>query len=213
MRRHLSTLLPVLFLFLVLPEPCHAAEMDMKRIQEGVLDSIGIATHSLRTDLPILIKLFSVEGVNLGTGAEGGKKKRVKAANEMVTIAPEMLLRSLEEKLRESGPFMHILDPRTADLPQEYLIIEGRFLMINPGSRAKRYWVGYSAGKSGVKVAGTLKHSSGELLGDFVHMKHSGIGLFGGKYVKFLSDDVQDVGEDIGEFLVRWATGGDLEDD
>ena len=213
MRHDLSTLLAVLSLFLVLPEPCHAAEMDMKRIQEGVLDSIGIATQTLRTDLPILIKPFSVEGVNLGTGAEGGKKKRVKAAKEMVTIAPELLLRSIEEELRGSGPFMHILDPESTNLPLEYLIIEGRFLTINPGSRAKRYWAGFSAGKSGVKVTGTLKHSSGELLGDFTHMKHSGIGLFGGKYVKFHSDDVQEVGEDIGEFLVRWATGGDLEDD
>ncbi len=213
MTHHLSTLLPLLFLFLVLPEPFHAAEADMKRMQEGVLDSIGIATQSLRTDLPILIKPFSIEGVDLGTGAEGGKKNRVKAAKAMVKIAPELLLRSLKEKLQGSGPFMHILDPKSTNLPLEYLIIEGRFLVINPGSRAKRYWAGFSAGKSGVRVAGTLKHSSGGLLGEFVHMKHSGIGLFGGKYVKFLSDDVQDVGEDIGEFLIRWATGGDLEDD
>jgi len=49
--------------------------------------------------------------------------------------------------------------------------------------------------------------------GGFKHRKHSGIGLAGGDYFKFLSDDSKDVGEDIARFLGAWATGKDLTKD
>jgi hypothetical protein len=64
-----------------------------------------------------------------------------------------------------------------------------------------------------VQVEGTVSDASGALLAEFKHMKHSGIGLAGGDYLKFLSDDTKDVGSDIGEFLNRWVSGGDLRKD
>ena len=93
------------------------------------------------------------------------------------------------------------------------MVVEGRFVAIEPGSKAKRYWGGFGAGKSGVQVSGTVKDSSGKVLAEFTHMKNSGIGMFGGNYVKFLSDDTRDVGQDIATFLGRWAGGEDLQKD
>ena len=80
------------------------------------------------------------------------------------------------------------------------------------GSRAKRWALGFGAGKSGIAVEGTIKNAKGEVLAEFKHMRHSGIGIAGGDYVKFLSDDTKDVARDIGLFLKRWASGGDLKE-
>ncbi len=44
-------------------------------------------------------------------------------------------------------------------------------------------------------------------------MKHSGMGIVGVDYVKFLSDDTRDVGRDIATFLTKWANGEDLHKD
>jgi len=90
------------------------------------------------------------------------------------------------------------------------LIIEGRFTVMNPGSKAKRYWGGFGAGKSGVGVEGKVTAAAGNVLAEFKHRKHSGIGLAGGDYFKFMSDDTKDVGEDIARFLGAWATGKSL---
>lgn len=182
-------------------------------IDDGALDSIHLKVASLPQGLPIFVKPFSTEGVDLGSGAEGGKDTRVEAAKAIVNLGPEMLLKALQTSLREGATFQILPDPNTAALPAEYLVIEGKFLVIDPGSRAKRYLVGFGAGKSGVRVTGTVKDSSGKVLAEFTHMKNSGAGVAGGDYTKFLSDDTKDVGKDIGKFLIRWAAGEDLRQD
>jgi len=182
-------------------------------IEDGVLDSIHLKVAALPEGLPIFVKPFSTEGVDLGTGAEGGKDTRVEAAKAIAALGPELLLKSLQTSLREGATLQILPDPNTATMPAEYLVIEGKFLAIDPGSRAKRYWAGFGAGKSGVKVTGTVKDSSGKVLAEFTHMKHSGIGVGGGDYMKFLSDDTKDIGKDIGTFLIRWAAGSDLRED
>jgi hypothetical protein len=115
--------------------------------------------------------------------------------------------------LLESGRFKEVLPADTATLPEGTLVVEGRFLRIDPGSRAKRYLASFGAGKSTVQVTGTVKDASGNVVAEFTHMRHSGIGIGGGDYVKFLSDDTRDVGHDIARFLARWASGEDLHKD
>ena len=56
-------------------------------------------------------------------------------------------------------------------------------------------------------IEGRISKPSGETLAEFKHRRHSGIGIGGGDYFKFLSDDTKDVGTDIGKFLNAWARG------
>lgn len=44
-------------------------------------------------------------------------------------------------------------------------------------------------------------------------VKNSGIGIGGGDYVKFLTDDTKDIGHDMALFLAKWAKGEDLHED
>ncbi|HXH27759.1 MAG TPA: DUF4410 domain-containing protein [Candidatus Polarisedimenticolia bacterium] len=207
--------LTVLLLVLLLPAaPLLAGGKDPMNVEDGVLDEIHLKTPVIHRGVPILIHPFTTEGVDLGTGGENAKnEKRSDATKTMVKIAPDLLSEAFKSRIGEAQVFGDLLPPDTAPLPESALVVEGRFTRIDPGSRAKRYWAGFGAGKSGVQVTGTVKDAAGNVLAEFTHMRRSGIGVGGGDYVKFLSDDTRDLGHDIAEFLVRWASGGDLHKD
>jgi len=204
-------------LFLIAPGTsgiASARDKDPLNIEDGVLDKIHLKVPTISAGVPILIRSFSTEGVDLGTGGENAKnERRSDAAKTMVKVAPELLIEAFKSSILESHAFGELLPADVATVPENALVIEGGFTRIDPGSRAKRYWGGFGAGKSGVQVTGTVKDASGTVLAEFTHMKHSGIGIGGGDYVKFLSDDSKDIGHDVALFLAKWATGGDLHED
>ena len=194
--------------------PASARGKDSMDIKEGALDEIHLKVESIDKGVPVAIRTFSTEGVDLGTGGKGAKnEQRADATKTMVKVAPDMLTEAITKAIQEAKAFGEVLPPGTDPLPGNALVIEGKFTKIDPGSRAKRYWAGFGAGKSGVGVEGTVKDASGKVLAEFSHARSSGIGVGGGDYVKFLSDDTKDVGHDIATFLVKWATGGDLHED
>ena len=191
-----------------------AAENDPMNITEGTLDEIHLKVPTLSAGAPIVIRPFTTEGADLGTGGKDAKnEQRLNATRIMLKIAPELLVEGFNAALAEGGVFPAALAPGGEVVPENALVIEGRFLRIDPGSRAKRYWAGFGAGKSGVQVTGTLKDASGKVLAEFTHMKNSGFGIGGGDYAKFLSDDSRDVGRDLALFLTKWATRKDLHKD
>lgn len=202
---------------LVLPAgvgPAAARDKDPMNIKDGALDEIHLKVASIDKGVPIVIRTFSTEGVDLGTGGKKAKnEQRADATKTMVKVAPDMLVEAFTKAIADSKTFGEVLPAGTDPVPDNALVVEGKFTKIDPGSRAKRYWGGFGAGKSGVGVEGTVKDASGKVLAEFAHMKNSGIGFGGGDYVKFLSDDTKDVGHDIAIFLVKWATGGDLHED
>ena len=202
---------------LVLPAgvgPAAARGKDSMNIKEGVLDEIHLKVASIEKGVPVVIRTFSTEGVDLGTGGKDAKnEQRADATKTMLKVAPDMLTEAFKTAIQESKSFGEVLPPDADQIPDNALVIEGKFTRIDPGSRAKRYWASFGAGKSGVGVEGTVKDSSGKVLAAFSHTRSSGIGVGGGDYVKFLSDDTKDVGHDIASFLVKWATGGDLNKD
>jgi uncharacterized protein DUF4410 len=214
MNRNILYPAAVLSVLVVTATPTTARSEDPLNIEHGVLDEIHLKTPTINRGLPVLIRPFTTDGMNLGTGGEGAKnEKRSDAARTMVKIAPDLLIEAFRARIIEAQVFGEPLPPDTVQLPDSALVIEGKFTKIDPGSRAKRYWAGFGAGKSSVQVSGTIKDASGNLLAEFTHMKQSGIGLGGGDYVKFLTDDTKDVGHDIAEFLIRWASGQDLHHD
>jgi len=180
-------------------------------VDEGILDHLVVHTTELPKDSGLLISLFSAEKADLGTGdtTEDKYQKRKDAAESIQKKGPVILASQIVTELTGKATFSYVKEAG-GEIPSDALVVEGRFTVIQPGSRAKRWLVGFGKGKSGVQVEGTVKNAKGELLAEFTHMRNSGIGLAGGDYEKFLTDDTRDVGIDIAEFLRRWASGRSL---
>ena len=97
--------------------------------------------------------------------------------------------------------------PRTAQV-----IVTGKFVTLDPGSRAKRYFAGFGAGKSSVKVVGEVKDASGKTLATFEQRRIGAMGLGGGDSLGKLMADSRSIGEDVAKFMGRWARGDGLPD-
>ena len=202
MRRTTSWLPATAVAFLLLFSACASSPRAVEGPKGKVLDVENRIAGSLPTRPDVFVRPFSTEGVDLGSGSPGGAEGRVEAAEKIRASGPGLLAASVAVKLKSSGRFGEVsIDAAAAPSPSS-IVVEGRFLAINPGSRAKRYWVGFGAGRSGVFVAGRVLDSQGKTLAEFQHGRHSGIGFYGGSYVKFLTDDVEDIGSDIADFLI-----------
>jgi hypothetical protein len=180
-----------------------------KSIQDGVLDEIELTADSIPKYVTILVRRFPADKADIGTAKDADNERRTDAVKMLQSDGPRILAETLVTELGKSGTFAGVKESDEAP-GENTLVVEGEFEMINPGSRAKRYWAGFGAGKSGIRVAGSVKDAQGQVLATFRHQRHSGFGIGGGDYVKFLTDDTRDVAKDLSQFLQRWATGGNL---
>ena len=189
-----------------------AKQKDPSKVRNGVLDEIDLAGAPPSKEARVVVRLFGTGSADAGTAKEKKHERREEAVKILKGEGPRMLAEAIVGKLSSEGTFAAVAKSEDPAGDGD-IVVEGEFVVINPGSRAKRYWGGFGAGKSGIGVEGRIVNAAGEVLATFKHMLHSGIGIGGGDYVKFLSDDTKDVGTDIATFLSRWATGGDLHDD
>jgi hypothetical protein len=157
---------------------------------------------------------FDANIADLGTGGKDGKETRQQEAQTMKAEGPRVLGDKFTATLSASGPFKSVRLVGGDDAVSDgALIIEGKFVTIDPGSRTKRYLVGFGAGKSTVKVAGAVKDSSGRTLATFEQRRFGAMGFGGGDSMGKLMADTRNIGEDLAKFLARWARGDSLEDD
>ena len=175
------------------------------RIEDGILDSISLSANAPGRDQSVVIKPFDTAGADLGTGEEGGKEKRVEAVKTVQEEGPKILADAFVAKLSSLGAFKKVSGSGSAGI-----VVSGRFTIIDPGSRAKRYFAGFGAGKGRLEVEGTVKDSSGQLLATFRQKRLTVMGVAGGDYEKKLRSDCERLGEDIAEFLDAWARGKKL---
>lgn len=191
--------------------PASAGDDDEMRIREGILDEIVLKTLKAPEGAGVIVRRFSSDRADLGTAEKGDHQRRLDAVNLMKREGPRVLAEQIVSVLEVGGAYSFAREAEGDSLPEDSIVVEGRFTKINPGSRAKR-WTMF-AGQTAVEVEGTVKDSGGNVLAEFRHMRKSGVGIAGGDYVKFLMDDTRDVGSDVALFLKRWATGGDLSQD
>ncbi len=184
------------------PRPLH--------IEDGDLDSIDLKVETIAAEAPVVIKLFPADKANLGTGAEGGKEQRVAVAKKIQQDGPQLLADAFIAQLKGMGPYTDVRLDDGSPIPPGALVVEGEFIQLDPGSRAKRYWVGFGAGKSGTTVKGTVKDGSGRVLAEFQQKRIAVIGMFGGDYEAKMRSDCKSIGEDIAKFLSHWASGKPL---
>jgi len=81
------------------------------------------------------------------------------------------------------------------------LIVRGKVTMLEPGSRAKRMWVGYGAGASRAAISGEIVDGqTGEVLARFTQERRSGFDHFAG-YEEIMVRNLVAIGEDVGNLL------------
>jgi hypothetical protein len=178
-------------------------------ISGGVLDEISLyGSAPPPRAAPVVIRPFSATDTDLGTGATGGKAIRQSEARLIQKQGPKLLADRFASKLKELGPYtdVSVLEPG-ADVPPDAIVVDGRFTAIDPGSRAKRYWVGFGVGKSMVAVSGSVKNADGRLLATFAQKR---LGVIDGDSVVTLSSDSRAIGGDIAQFVSVWASGKKL---
>ncbi len=191
-----------------------AAQAPLKTIKDGALDNIQLFVAALEQTpgLTVVIKPFDSSAADLGTGGKDGKDTRQQEAKTIQNEGPRVLAELFVSTLQKSGPFksVRMLKPDEA-VPEGALVVEGKFVTLDPGSRTKRYFAGFGAGKSSVKVAGTVQDSAGRTLATFEQRRIGTMGMGGGDSLGKLMSDSRSIGEDIAKFLAKWARGESLQ--
>jgi uncharacterized protein DUF4410 len=185
------------------PVTVRAQGTPVQTVKDGVLDEIKLFSAKLPATKVVVMRPFSATDADL---TEGDKKEETK---KMQAIAPGLLADEFVAKVKTMGAFTEAA-VLTGDTPPDAIVVEGKFREMDPGSRAKRYFVGYGAGKSGVMVEGTVKSADGTVLATFQQRRVGVMGMAGGDSMEKMKADTATIGEDIAKFLSAWATGKKL---
>ncbi|MEZ5330774.1 MAG: DUF4410 domain-containing protein [Thermoanaerobaculia bacterium] len=188
-----------------------AAEDVDRKIEEGALDWIHLTAAPPGQDSVVVVREFDAGGADLGTGAEGGGENHVQAAAMMQAQAPGLVAREIARSAKEDGPFPEAYVDAGERLPANALVIEGRFTTLNPGSKAKRYFAGFGAGKGVMEIEGRVTNADGDVLAEFRQKRLTVMGVFGGDYESKMRADCERFGDDVASFLRAWARGESLE--
>jgi hypothetical protein len=82
------------------------------------------------------------------------------------------------------------------------LKIRGKVVLMDPGSQAARYWVGFGAGATKTGIEGEIvDEATGEVLVRFEQERRSGVGRSGGNYEELFDRNLAQIGEDIAGLL------------
>jgi hypothetical protein len=187
-------------------QPLLAQERSpVRTIKGGILDEIKLYVDQFPPATRVVIRSFSASDADIVSGEKKDETKTMQADG------PRMLGERFVAKLKEAGKFQEVSLLETgADVPADALVVDGKFTELDPGSRAKRYFVGFGAGKSAVAVDGTLKAADGTLLATFVQRRIGVMGAAGGDSLGKMTSDARDIGEDLAKFVSAWAQGKKL---
>jgi hypothetical protein len=180
--------------------------------EEGItvkepLDRATIYQPTISKSQPIRVGQFSTDNAELGTGANKNKPKYRKIAEEMKTDAPKLLAEGMVDELKTLG-FANVAEITPNErVGSDWLIVEGEFTVLNPGSKGKRYLVGFGAGSSKTCTAGRVISTDGTVLADFDHCRSQAFGILGGDSEAQMMKDSMKSGTRFAEFMSRWATG------
>jgi uncharacterized protein DUF4410 len=184
--------------------PAPQDQTPLKTVKDGILDEINLFTQTPPSATLVVIRPFSATDADIVTGEKKDETRK------MQPVAPKMLADEFVAKLKEMKTFsdVSVLDGGAA--PAGALVVEGKFKEMDPGSRAKRYFVGFGSGKSGVTAEGSIKAADGTLLATFTQRRVGVMGVAGGDSMKKLEADTRNIGEDLAKFLSAWASGKKL---
>lgn len=186
------------------------ASAGARTIEDGILDWVRLNDDGGRTtQTPIYMRLFTTEKTNLGTGGEGGKDTRASEAKTVQGQGPTLLRDTFMAKAKTVGVNASVAE-EGATLPPSAIVIEGEFVTIDPGSRTKRYFVGFGAGKSAIEIAGRILTGDGTTIAEFRHRRIGAMGIAGGDSLGKLLADTRSCGEDLAKFVEAWLANKSL---
>jgi hypothetical protein len=188
-----------------------AAPVGARTIEDGVLDLIELHVETIPAGVPVVLRPFDASEAELGSGDDADKPKRMEIVDEMQRRAPGIMAGAFVEELADRGTFAEVTAETEGSPPPDALVVSGAFTVIDPGSRAKRYFVGFGSGKGALEIAGEVRDGAGSLLATFRQRRLTVIGIGGGSYVRKIEADSERLGEDVAEFLDLWARGRDLD--
>jgi hypothetical protein len=82
------------------------------------------------------------------------------------------------------------------------LLLRGQVLVLDPGSKAKRYFASFGAGATRAKISVEIVDAgTGQVFARFTHEKRAGFGMMGGSYDGLLKKSIREVGEAMGAGL------------
>jgi Domain of unknown function (DUF4410) len=118
----------------------------------------------------------------------------------------------LTRKLRSEGAFPAIQNAAPETLAPGAILVTGRLLDMDKGSRAARALIGFGAGRARARGEFELTDASGVRLAKFQTWKaYSGGAGIGGFDLVDMEEIAADLGEEIAASLIRWSKGGKLE--
>jgi hypothetical protein len=173
---------------------------------EVKIDAYEVQQSQAPADSTVLVRAFDSSEADLG---KQKKKRQQETAQNMQTMAPIAFREALVQRLSEAGTYAEVRALDEGEVAPNSLVVEGRFTVLNPGNRAKRYWGGFGAGKAKVCVEGRVVDAEGVELATFSDCR-SGTGMFsfaGGKAEGMMSNDVYKAAFNTAEFLSLWAKG------
>lgn len=190
------------------------AQSAVKTVDDGVLDHVElfVSAPPAPSETMVIVRAFDTSAADLGTGGTDGKEARQQEASTIQKDGPAILAEAVVSDLQEGGGYKGATyaPDAGAPLPAGAIVVEGAFAKINPGSRAKRYFAGFGAGKSEIEVTGTVKDADGKTLASFRQKRVGAMGIGGGDSLNKMKADCENIGEDIAKFLSRWAKGEKL---
>lgn len=185
-----------------------AEEKVVRTVKGGILDEAKLYVDQLPAVTTVVIRPLSATDADLQVGDKNEKKEET---TKMQGDAPKLFAEEFVSQLKKLGPFttVSVLEAG-ASAPAGALIVEGKFTEMDPGSRAKRYAVGFGAGKSGVTVQGSVKGADGAMIATFEQRRVGTMGFAGGDSMGKLVADTKNIAEDVAKFLSEWAKGHKL---
>ncbi|RLA41620.1 MAG: hypothetical protein DRR42_24470 [Gammaproteobacteria bacterium] len=171
---------------------------DTISVKHDPVDHAALNAEGISKDQPLLVKLFDTSHAKLG------KAKHQDIARMLTNTAPHLLAADIVALLRDAG-FTNVLLSDFGQTPSgDYMVMDGEFTKLNPGSQAARAWIGFGAGKSKVCVTGNIKSHSGENIASFSDCS-SGLGW--GVSSSQMDKDTDRIGHNIANLIISWANG------
>lgn len=116
---------------------------------------------------------------------------------KVLASADEGFVQGLRGSVEQSVKTMEKA-PKSSDT----LVIRGKVLKMDPGSKAARYWAGFGAGAASAKIEGELVDAkTNQVLARFTQERRSAAGAFGGDYQELMQRNLNAIGEDVAAII------------
>lgn len=195
MRKMLS-LLPAVFLFMA----ASFAHADQPLPKPGILNEETVKTSQrLSVYDTLIIKDFSTDNV-VYERVDEEEKPKVDALKPLIV---KNLTLSIQAEMTKRKMFKNVVF--AGDAKDNAVILEGSFTEFNAGSRALRFWVGFGAGKTYLKVKGRLLDAkTGQELATFEDQEtgYKGVATME-SFEDLFPHQAQSLGENIADFMQK----------